>query len=213
MAYFSYDDKIYQQEMMQRDQMTTPHGAPVPYYMAFPMDSGLLEAEEENYRDIAYMKELYPARMRRILDEVEKECDKLEYAGSMMFDEFPDQLLMRNLSNKIYDAVKDMEVDETEAEVRQTETFFGGPGPVRPGPPPGRPPFPPSPGRPPFPPPPGRPPAYPGRPPFPPPPPGRPPQGGNNWLQDIIQIMLYNEMCNRRCRYRNCTCRLWRLPI
>ena len=26
----------------------------------------------------------------------------------------------------------------------------------------------------------------------------------NNWLEDMIAIMLVNEMHRRRCRYRNC---------
>lgn len=177
MAYFSYDDRMYQQEMMQRNTMTTSHGAPVPYYMAFPMDSGLLRAEEENYQDLDYMKQLYPKKMRRIQEEVEKECDKLEYEGSMMFDEYPDQLMLRNLCNRIYDAVRDLESEE----VSQTQLL--GPGPVRPG--------------------------RPGWGPPPPPPPGN--QGG--WLQDMIQVLLFNEMYNRRCRYRNQRCRRWRNPL
>ena len=80
-----------------------------------------------------------------------------------------------------------------------------------PPPPPGRPwgpPPPPPPGRPwgpPPPPPPGRPWGP------PPPPPGRPwrpqpplPPGNNNWLQDILSILLFNELQGRRCRQGRC---------
>lgn len=37
----------------------------------------------------------------------------------------------------------------------------------------------------------------------PPPPPGRPPHG-NNGLQNLIEVLLFNEMYQRRCRHKRC---------
>ena len=81
------------------------------------------------------------------------------------------------------------------------------PGPGRPPQPgPGRPPQP-GPGRPPQPGP-GRPPQPgPGRPPQPGP--GRPPQGNQNWLRDLIQVLLYQELLRRRCDNRRCDRRFY----
>ena len=73
----------------------------------------------------------------------------------------------------------------------------GGPGrPPQPGP--GRPPQP-GPGRPPQ--------GGPGRPPQPGP--GRPPQGNQNWLRDLIQVLLYQELFRRRCDNRRCDRRFY----
>ena len=178
---------------------------PIPFYEAFSTENGEIEREEEDRKDLDYIKNMYPSKMKRIQDQIEEECDKLEYEGSMMFDEYPDKGILRGICNKIYASVKDLEEEEVEATNWQGRPMFP-PYPDRPMPPP-----PPRPGRP------MPPPPYPGR---PMPPPNRT-MGElepvmqqkirpNNWLQDIIQVMLYNEMYNRRCRYRNSKCRRWR---
>lgn len=196
---------------------------PIPFYEAFSTENSEMEREEEDRKDLVYIKNMYPSKIKRIQDQIEEECDKLEYEGSMMFDEYPDKGILRGICNKIYASVKDLEEEEVEATNWQGR-------PIPPPPPhrPGRPIPPPRPGRP-MPPGSQMPPPYPDRP-IPPPPhkPGRPmppPPNRlmgefepvmqqrirpNNWLQDIIQVMLYNEMYNRRCRYRNSRCRRWR---
>lgn len=62
--------------------------------------------KEEERRDIEYMKHLYPNHIRCIQENVEECCDKLEYDGSVMFDEYPDKLMLRLLENKIVDSCK-----------------------------------------------------------------------------------------------------------
>ena len=71
-------------------------------------------------------------------DDVEEECDRMEYSGSMMYDEYPDQLQLRMMCRRIYDQASQEE--------------------DRPG----------------------------------------------EWLMDLIQVMVYHELCQRRCEYRNC---------
>ena len=117
---------------------------------------------EEAELDFDYMKQLYPRDTRMIQDMIEDTCDRLEYAGSLMFDEYPDRLQVALLANKIYNQVTG---DEGAGLSSQS------------------------------PPPPGRPPSA----------PGRPPSGNTspNWLRDMIEIMLCNEMCQRRRRYRS----------
>ena len=73
-----------------------------PFYMAY-------EDEWIRRRDYDYIKSAYPDTARRMLPQIERECDKLEYAGSVMYDEYPDQLQMRLLCRRIYDRVKDTE--------------------------------------------------------------------------------------------------------
>lgn len=168
----------------------------MPFYMTYPMQNVFLE-EAEYERDMDRMKRMYPQEVRAVQEYVEEECDKLEYEGSMMFDEYPDRLMLRQICGSIYQKVtgpaeQDFEAEQYES-VEAEELRM-----VRPG----RPPFGPPPGPggpPPFGPPPG-----PGRPPFGPPPgPGRPP-GPNNGLQNLIEVLLYNEMYRRRCRHKRC---------
>ena len=62
----------------------------LPFHMIFPFSDNIgMEAEDE--RDADLLKHLYPETARRIWPEVEETCDRLEYDGSIMFDECPDK--------------------------------------------------------------------------------------------------------------------------
>ncbi len=225
----------------------------VPFYMAYPMQTVYME-ELEYARDLEKLKGMYPKEVRSIQEMVEDECDKMEYEGSLMFDEYPDKVMISQIVKRIYDSAAEGQQDIQKFEVEQSDRGLyereqyeegayeesdmeaeeiplegnlvaqRGPGrPPGPGWGPGRPPGPPpgpgwGPGRPPGPPPgpgwgPGRPPGRPpgpgwgpGRPPGPPPGPGwgpgRPPR--DNGLKNLIEVLLFNEMYQRRCRHRRC---------
>lgn len=148
---------------MQQWDMTPNPGTFMPYGMSgYP--SAYLD-EMENERDMQKLKELYPEMARDILQQVEEECDKMEYDGSMMFDEYPDRVMFGNVKNRIYDRMKEKypveEMDDRdEAMAMQQETRR----------------------------------RYPPR---------------KNWLGDMIEVLLYQEMFRRRCRRRNCRRRYW----
>ena len=58
----------------------------LPYYMAYPMPL-LYDDERQNQRDYEYMKSVYPGTAKRLIPYIEEECDRLEYMGSVMYDE------------------------------------------------------------------------------------------------------------------------------
>ncbi len=209
----------YKQEMFYR--MPERNMPKMPFYMAYPMQNVYLE-ELEYERDMQKLKDLYPKEVKSIQALVEDECDKMEYEGSLMFDEYPDKLMLRQIVNRIYDGVagsqmsiQGFEASPYEAEQYEPESYepdsyedktsqeggmqaeelplegrlmeqrrpgFGPPPPPPPGPGWG----------------PGRPPHRPG---FGPPP---PPPRGNNGLQNLIEVLLFNEMYQRRCRHKRC---------
>lgn len=195
----------YKQEQFMRMQQYqyAPH---MPFYMSYPIQNVYM-TEMEYERDMERMKELYPEEAKRIQKLVEEECDKMEYEGSMMFDEYPDRVTLKVICERIYQlASQPQEQAEAELAAEQAEpvdyrwNHGGPPGSGWPGP--GRPPGPPPPGWPPGPPSPGWPPGPPpGRPPGPPP--GRPPSH-NPGLGNLIEVLLYNEMYKRRCRHNRC---------
>ena len=112
----------------------------LPYYMAYPMPL-LYDDDKIEKRDFEYMKSLYPMTAKKILPYVEDECERMTYEGSMIYDEYPDQLQIRMMCSRIYDKVKDME-DADEGVKRE------------------------------------------------------------GWLRDLIQIMLFQELYQRRCEHR-----------
>lgn len=63
------------------------------------------ESWEDSEKDFDYMKQLYPRSTVRIQELIEEACDRLEYEGSIMFDEYPDRLQVSLLAGKIYSQV------------------------------------------------------------------------------------------------------------
>lgn len=71
-------------------------------YPVYPFCS-MCPWEDEKAQDKRRMQELYPALARQIQPLVDEECDRMEYDGSFMFDEFPDRLMVRRICSRIYD--------------------------------------------------------------------------------------------------------------
>ena len=110
-----------------------PYGSQMNYWNLWDSPERM-----EDEMDTMRLRELYPLMARRLQPYVEEVCTRLEYPGSMMYDEYPDQLQLRLMCRRIYDQV----AEEME----------------NPG----------------------------------------------EWLLDLIQVMTYHELCQRRCEYRNC---------
>ena len=83
---------------MQQQQMPGKQ----PFYMTNPIQN-LYMTELEYQRDLDRMKEMYPLEIRKVQELVEEECDKMEYEGSLMFDEYPDRLMLRQICKRIRD--------------------------------------------------------------------------------------------------------------
>ena len=80
----------------------------LPYYMAYPMPMQY-DDEKIERRDFEYMKSMYPMAVKKILPYVEEECERMAYEGSMIYDEYPDQLQIYLMCNRIYDRVQEMD--------------------------------------------------------------------------------------------------------
>lgn len=74
----------------------------LPFYMAYPVP--LLYNDDRNARrDYDYMKSIYPDTAKRVLPYMEEECDRMEYDGSMMYDEYPDRLSLMRKSREVWE--------------------------------------------------------------------------------------------------------------
>ena len=106
--------------------------------------------EDEKAKDQRRVQELYPALARQIQPLVEEACDRMEYDGSFMFDEYPDQLQIRRVCTWIYDQVDKSNLEE-DMMMQSVDSH-------------------------------------------------------QEWLRDLITVMLLNEMYQRRCRRRDRRC-------
>ncbi len=73
----------------------------------------IIEEEERTERDLRMLQAMYPEAVKEILPCVGEICDRMEYEGSMMFDEHPDKTMVRRLSDEIYEQTGDIWPRET----------------------------------------------------------------------------------------------------
>ena len=86
----------------------------LPYYMSYPMPL-IYDDERRERMDFEYMKSMYPDTAKKLLPYVEDECDRMEFEGSMIFDEYPDRLQLALIGKRLFDrAKKDQIFLETE---------------------------------------------------------------------------------------------------
>lgn len=72
----------------------------MPFYMAYPFLLPFCR-EQDQEKELRIMKSYYSPKVLGIQRKVEEECDRMEYDGSMMFDEYPDKFMMEHLCRKI----------------------------------------------------------------------------------------------------------------
>lgn len=167
-------------------------------------------------RDIEYFQGLYPRRIKELQKYVARQCDIMDYAGSPIYDEYPDavmidrtcQVICQNLPGQWQESGQADAGPEGWAEEEQAELYEAGEPPAEiqqqsigaeTGALPGwELPLIPSNSRPPQ--------GPPGGPGWGPPPGPRPPQNppGGGWISDIVKVLLMNELQRRRCRSGLC---------
>lgn len=81
----------------------------LPFYMTYrgaAEEFGDYSKNEKIMEDLAYLQQLYPAGAKQILREVNLALDLLDYPGSMIYDEYPDQFLLFKLAKDILRAIQ-----------------------------------------------------------------------------------------------------------
>ena len=94
--YFEYMDSVYQD------------GYRRPFYETYAARNYFNE-EAEYDRDCCRLQEMYPAEARKVQAQIKDACDKMEYEGSVMFDEYPDKYTLQAICRMIYRKVNDLE--------------------------------------------------------------------------------------------------------
>lgn len=98
-----------------------------PFYMPYPMQMQSSYLNEMEYeKDLDRMKELYPKEVKRIQKFVDEECDKMEYEGSLMFDEYPDKMMLQRVCKNIMDKMQDVEEEDMESSEFRGRNSGGG---------------------------------------------------------------------------------------
>lgn len=91
--------------------------APLPFYMTYP---GFLQQEQDStvLRDLEYLQQTYPGEVRRYQNRIAEILDKMDYEGSMIYDEYPDRDSIVRLTRTMVDIIR----REEEAQAAQEGT-------------------------------------------------------------------------------------------
>ena len=108
-----FNQRDYFFQMQQLRQM--------PYSLMYPYPD-LYMSEMETERDLQYLQQMYPTDAKRMQKKVEEELDKLEYEGSMMYDEYPDRVSMLLICDRIEKALAREDAERQAREEADMET-------------------------------------------------------------------------------------------
>ncbi len=83
----------------------------LPFYMTYPLPMGYQE-EDNSIKDLEYLQQMYPMEAKKYQKTVVDILDRLDYEGSMIYDEYPDRWQLYKLSKDILDRVRREEEKE-----------------------------------------------------------------------------------------------------
>ena len=104
----------------------------LPFYMTYPAagyGNGTLYGRQDGdvLRDLEYFRQMYPAQVRHYQTRVAEILDKLDYEGSMIYDEYPDKWQLYKLSKDITDRIRreDEKVDPSCGDMPEKWEWMG----------------------------------------------------------------------------------------
>ena len=83
----------------------------------FPYDLNEYDENEE----LEYWRSMYPRKMQRVQEYVSGECDKIDYSGSVLYDEVPDWIYLRRIGDNIFEMIMEDEDFQEENDDRQRQ--------------------------------------------------------------------------------------------
>lgn len=95
----------------------------LPFYMAYPMP--LFYQEQDTVtRDLEYLQEMYPMEAKRYQKVIAEILNRLDYEGSVIYDEYPDKWQIYRLTQVVSDKLKqDGSAGQTEQDWDRTAEF------------------------------------------------------------------------------------------
>lgn len=89
----------------------------LPFYMAYPEIAGRNSGRDRDVmRDLEYLQQLYPLEVRYFQKRVGEILDRMDYEGSIIYDEYPDKYGLERLLESIWTIIK-KEEQEGESDI------------------------------------------------------------------------------------------------
>ncbi len=87
----------------------------LPFYLSYSMPYFMKE-EDSVLRDLEYLQEMYPRQAKNLQKRIVSVLDKLDYEGSMLYDEYPDKWQLYRLCDTVVDILKREEEEKESPE-------------------------------------------------------------------------------------------------
>lgn len=75
----------------------------LPFYMTYPYS---YDEQARRIQDLEYLQQLYPKEAKKILKKIILHLEPVDYKGSFLYDEYPDQLMMYRIAAAILTEMK-----------------------------------------------------------------------------------------------------------
>lgn len=103
----------------------------MPYMPPYAMNGNgylpLYMAQETDIKeDLQYLQEMFPEMARRYAAKIASVVDRLDYRGSMIYDEFPDRLRLQRLAHDIMQMIEKEEAAASDNEMSEQDPAEGG---------------------------------------------------------------------------------------
>ena len=85
----------------------------LPFYMTYPLPL-YYQQEDTVTRDLEYLQQMYPAEAKKYQKVIVETLDRIDYEGSMIYDEYPDKWQIYRLTQIIADKIKESEKEEAQ---------------------------------------------------------------------------------------------------
>lgn len=90
-----------------------PSQIPLPFYMSYPGYMGA-DGERMILQDMEYLQQAYPSEVKRYQRRVAEILDKMDYEGSMIYDEYPDFVSLHRMAENMVKILKSEDKENPE---------------------------------------------------------------------------------------------------
>lgn len=94
----------------------------LPFYMTYP-DLTNRYTGQDAMRDLEYLQQMYPKHVLKYQRRVAEILDKMDYEGSMIYDEYPDRYSMERLTDSVWNIIKREEQSQNPEKMQDAETW------------------------------------------------------------------------------------------
>ena len=94
----------------------------LPFYMAYPLPL-YYQQEDSVTRDLEYLQQMYPSQAKKYQKVIAETLDRIDYEGSMIYDEYPDKWQIYRLTQIVTDKIRQSEGESADIDPDRTAEF------------------------------------------------------------------------------------------